>query len=335
MTFTASDFGHYQTPERMAAKNQWMPPIPKGARVLDVGCDHGYFAFQAAERGAACVLGIDRGRKVRGQGFVDLASRNNAMAKATGCDNIEFRNFHLGKQWEDLGEFDHILVCSVYHHVYEACGGDHRPIWYWLRRQCSDSAIVVFEAPVDTSDPVVRLNVSPQYHDGYTLDAIRAAAERYFTIEELGPAVHEPTRFAFRMAAKSLRAELIKAKVVAGAGGATKAFLHANGRRIKEIFDATGVEPFPGSLNLRLDRPFDWSHGYLRVELMDARDRSEGFNGEWWPRWAKIVSCQYDNHDCFALRFEEEKYALDFVELIADIKLRSETRPAAMLLREV
>jgi hypothetical protein len=223
----------------------------------------------------------------------------------------------------------------VYHHVYEACGGDHKPIFFWLRRQCADLATVIWEGPVDLSDPVVRLNVSPENQNGYTLDAIRAAAQRYFMIEELGPAVHEPTRWAFKMTAKPLRAELIKARVVAGAGGATKAFLHANGRRIKEIFDATGIEPFPGSLNLHLDRPFDWSHSYLRVEMMDVRDRAQGFNGEWHKRWAKIVPCQYDNQDCFAFRFEKEKYDLAFIEVLADIKLRNECRELATLLREV
>jgi len=71
----------YQTPRRMAAKLQAVPlPELRGKRVLDVGCDAGAWCWLAAEQGAADVLGLDRGREVRGRGFVDVIKENRRCA---------------------------------------------------------------------------------------------------------------------------------------------------------------------------------------------------------------------------------------------------------------
>jgi SAM-dependent methyltransferase len=332
MTFTASDFGDYQTEARMSQKRRFMPAFDfTGKRVLDVGCDHGHWSIDAAEKGAAQVVGIDRGRHVRGQGFVDLAARNNA-AGVPGCI---FHNVEMGRQWPDLGCFDLVYCMSVYHHIFQACGGDHRPIWYWLRTQCADNGVVIWEGPINTDDPVARQHISPALHANFNGVEIDKAASRYFDIESLGPAVHEPTRYAFRMTAKPLRASLVRGTVRSGAGGAAKAFEHAGGRRIAEIRHAFDLDPFPGSLNLTLDRPFDWGVGYFRAQISDWVDRSKGFSGPQALRWCRFAPVLFDNHDAFAMRFEGDGYPADFVELVSDTKLRDDCRECAMLLREI
>jgi SAM-dependent methyltransferase len=79
---TTADWGDYQTADRMAKKRRAIPlPELKGKRVLDVGCDYGWWCREASIAGAKYILGIDRGREVRmvqgGKAFVDLATRNN------------------------------------------------------------------------------------------------------------------------------------------------------------------------------------------------------------------------------------------------------------------
>lgn len=65
----------YQTETRMGAKMaSFSFPYVMGKRVLDVGCDMGFWSFLAAAKGADFVLGLDRNRDVRGIGPVDLVA---------------------------------------------------------------------------------------------------------------------------------------------------------------------------------------------------------------------------------------------------------------------
>src|SRR6516225_2860235 len=190
----------YQTPRRMAAKLQAMPlPELRGKRVLDVGCDAGAWCWLAAEPGAADVLGLDRGREVRGRGFVDVIKENRRCAAHEGRERCRFERIEIGKQYHIFGHFDVVFCFSVYHHLFEAAGGDHVPIWLWLWFHARLSrAVLLWEGPVDTSDPVVRVNVSAEHHHTYTRAAILAAASKFFEPEYIGPALHEPTREVWR-----------------------------------------------------------------------------------------------------------------------------------------
>lgn len=312
----------YQTPQRMAAKRYAISfPEFRGKRVLDVGTDFGCWAFQANEQGAAFVLGLDRGREIRGVGMTDLVAMNNAKVEREGRENIRFESINLGRSWRDFGHFDVVLVMSVYHHVYEGCG-DHRAVWTWLARHCSVGGVVIFEGPVDDSDPVVRRNVSDANRVGFTRDAILDAASGYFDATYVGPAVHEPTRevWTFRRW-PPVRLE-IGATIRPGAGGASTAFDYASGRRCREIERVLGFVPVPGSLNLVCDEPFDWSRGYVRAQVLDVADRTIGLHGEWIERWARFYPVTVNGIDAWAFRFEGERYPETFVELIAPVRLR-------------
>lgn len=312
----------YQTPSRLDAKLRAVPlPHFLGKRVVDIGTDMGAFAFMAAERGACDVLGLDRNRDVRGVGPVDLIELNRRRAAHEGR-RCRFERINLGKEWREFGTFDVALMLSVYHHVFECAGGDHRPIWYWLRRHLAASGQLLWEGPVDDSDPVVRANVSPEYRRHYTRTEILDAATEHFEAERIGPALHEPTREVWRFAPKRLETVTIGAEMRNGAGGATPAFEYADCRRCGEVAKAIGIHPVPGSLNLALDAPFDWDRGYYRAQVLDVVTRGRGLDVAWEPRWTRFYPLTIDGIDAHAFRFEGEGYDGRFVELIAPYRLR-------------
>jgi 2-polyprenyl-3-methyl-5-hydroxy-6-metoxy-1,4-benzoquinol methylase len=312
--------GDYQTDRRMALKRQAIPlPSFTGKAVLDVGTDHAYWAFLAADLGASDVLGLDRNRNVQGV-ETDLIRLNMDEAEKRGA-KTRFERINLGREWREFGRFDVILVMSVYHHIYEQCG-DHRPIWFWLSRHCKADGQIIWEGPIDDSDAVVRANVSEGNRAGYSLDAILAAAGLYFEAEYVGPALHEPTRQVWRFRPKvPLHCRCI-GEMRIGAGGASAAFLHANGRRCQEVFDTLGFQPLPGSLNIQLAEPFDWERDFYRAKALDVAERGKGLNVEWLPRWARFYPVTVDGVPAFVFRFEGERYPESFVELIAAERLR-------------
>lgn len=312
--------GEYQTEKRMGLKLAAIPfPDFRGRSVLDVGTDHGFFAFRAAEQGAGDVLGLDRNREMGGR-HVDLIALNRHRAAKEGR-KVRFEHINVGRQWHLFGRFDVILVMSVYHHLYEQCG-DHRPIWFWLWSQCKAAGEVLFEGPLDDADPVVRANVSDVNRAGYNREAILSAAAPFFAAEHIGPALHEPTRQVWRFRPQHVAWPRHVGVMQAGAGGASKAFEHEGGRRIAEIENVLGWQPFPGSLNIRIDRPFGWDDGFFRAQILDLKDRAKGLQSEWAPRWARFYPVTIDGEDACAIRFEGEKYDPAFLEMIAPERLR-------------
>lgn len=336
-----SDFTpDYQTPQRMEAKLRAIPlPDLEGKRVLDVGTDHGFWAMLASDRGAMAVLGLDRGRPVKGRGFVDLVEQNRAR-KYPKC---WFERINLGAQWHEFGAHDVVFLFSLYHHIYQAAGGDHTPIWAWLARHCTRDGEVLWENPIDCTDSVVRRNVEAQHHAGYNLGAILAAAAAAgFSGEYIGPAIHEPTREVWRFRRTNQEARTFCAgEIHPGAGGASKAFAHAEGNRIREVREILGWSPYPGSLNVKLAHDFDWDRGYYRARVSDLVDRKAGLNSAWAPQWARFYPCRVaaqdgnsDSISCVAFRFEKDRtrYPANFVELLAPGRLRDDlTAPEVTL----
>jgi SAM-dependent methyltransferase len=321
----------YQTEKRMALKLQAIPlPDLNGKSVLDVGCDMAFWSFLAADRGAAQVTGIDRGRLVRGH-QVNLIEVNQFEAERRNSGGtVSFHHLNLGRQWHQFGRFDIVFLFSLYHHVYAACG-DHKPIWFWLHRHTKGQ--LLWEGPVDDGDPVVRANVPAHLVAKYTKGEILAAAEPYFAAEYIGPALHEPTREVWRFTPKRLKTEEIAGAAKDGAGGATKAFLHEDSRRSHEVRHIVGYMPKPGSLNVWCDRPFDWNKGYYRAQLLDVVERGKP-NSPWEYRWARLYPVTVNGLEAHAFRFEGEHYNERFVELIAPVKLRDYlTSPAVTLCR--
>ncbi|KKN22952.1 hypothetical protein LCGC14_0909950 [marine sediment metagenome] len=185
--------GDYQTAVRMSAKLAAIP-LPKdmtGMRVLDVGCDFGAFCKLASDRGAREVVGVDRGRIVRGKGFVDLVAHNTAQ----GWERCTFVEADLGVEWPDLGSFELVLCFSLYHHWYGQCA-DHYLIWQWLAQHTAADGLLLWEGPFSSLDGTAR-QVTQRVGD-YNRNAILAAAEQFFDIEVVGPAQHRANREVWR-----------------------------------------------------------------------------------------------------------------------------------------
>lgn len=202
----AVPMGDYQTARRMAQKLEAIPlPDLAGKSMLDVGCDHGAWCKLASDAGAARVLGLDRGRGVRRNGgveHVDLVALNASR----GWPNCEFRHFDLGAEWTEhteAGAFDVVLFLSVYHHVYGETG-DHERVWRWLRAHTADDGVLLWEGPVDTRDSVAKMRT--KHRGGYTRARIMQAAESYFHVEHVGPALHRPHREVWRCTPREARA---------------------------------------------------------------------------------------------------------------------------------
>ena len=297
--------GDYQTPERMAVKLASTPlPNVFGRSVLDVGCDHGAYMIEALKRGAKRVEGIDRGREVRGQGFVDLS-------KITVC-GMPIHKMDLGRQWHDFGAFDVVLCLNMYHHAYKNCL-DHHALWFWLWGHTRET--LLWESPVDTNDSVSR-DCGP----GYNLREIFDAMTYFFDIVD----EHRgwiPTRRVYVLRPREIFTQFPFGNVKKGAGGATKAFLWNNGARITELKEILGREMLPGSLNLELADDFDWGTKYFRARMMDWTNRALGFEGPLANRWCRFYPGQWYGKKCYAMRFEGETYDKRFMELISSERL--------------
>ena len=298
---------------RMIKKLDAIPlPDLRGKTVLDVGCDYGQFSFWCAVNGAE-VLGIDRNRDVRGVGKVDLIALNNENSQKNSL-NARFAHINLGKSWKEFGKFDHILVWSVYHHIYENCG-DHKPIWFWLWRHCKES--IIWEGPLDNTDRVVQMNVSKPY----TRNDILEAAHIYFNSGYIGPAKHEPNRHVFIFWPKKIQSSY-EITPIDGTGGATKAFQFHEERRIKEIESIIGYRPYPGSLNCISSTDFDFSSHYYNGDILDVRDRGSGLDQEWVSRETRFYPCTISGQTAHVFKMKGEKYQPNFLEFISPVRLR-------------
>ena len=322
--FSINDGGISKVGNRMKLKHRALAPVwpdMRGKSVLDVGCDMGYWSFLAAKEGARRVLGVDRGRDVKDIGFVNLVKLNKEKADELELP-CEFKIMEAGSQFHNLGQFDVVLLMSLYHHIYAACGGDHEPIWYWLRNMTHGLGTLIWENPVDSEDPVVQMNVPPIFHDDYNEEAIMAAAERYFHILYEGPALHEETRQVWRLKPKNMGSKSFEGTVESGAGGASKAFSWLDGHRIKQIEHVLGERCYPGSLNIRLTEPFNWDRGYYRALIGDVADRSKGLDSPWKMRACRFYNILVDGLRGWAMRFEGESYGPDFLEVIGPERFR-------------
>lgn len=301
----------------MQAKMKAIPfPDFKDKNVLDIGCDYGQFSFLAAI-GGATVLGLDRNRDVKGIGFSNLIEINRKIAYENQLD-CHFEHINLGKSWKEFSKFDHILVMSVYHHIFENCG-DHKPIWFWLWRHCRES--VIWEGPLDDTDKVVQMNVTKPY----TKEDILDAAHIYFDSEYIGPALHEPNRHVYVFRPKKINAQY-RIRPEAGTGGATKAFQFENERRMDEIESIVGYRPYPGSLNCIVEGLFDFSEHYYPGEILDIKERGLGLEQDWAPKEARFYPVSINEQKAHVIRMKGDPYPPYFIEFIAPVRLRdSET----------
>ena len=101
------------TPGPMASEKKLrriqLPEDLRGKSVLDIGCNEGFFAFEAERRGAAYVLAIDSDVKAR---------KKFHVVKNLLKSNVEFLLLSVSDLHErTIGRFDVTLFLSVFHHL--------------------------------------------------------------------------------------------------------------------------------------------------------------------------------------------------------------------------
>jgi len=93
--------------DRSATARQIFPDDLRGKSVLDVGCSHGFFCFEAVKRGATRVVGLDvESETVR---------KNRLLAQALGMD-VEFGVLDIERE-QITERFDYVLCLNVLHHL--------------------------------------------------------------------------------------------------------------------------------------------------------------------------------------------------------------------------
>src|SRR5690606_4557002 len=99
-------------------------------------------------------------------------------------------------------------------------------------------------------------------------------------------------------------------------------FVHERCRRMLELKELLGFMPFPGTLNLSLDQDFDFDAPHIKADILDRTQKGRDFDHPWAPRPCKLWPMLIDGIPCWAIRFDDKKYRLNFAEIIADRRLR-------------
>lgn len=159
---------------KLRALGAHFPDDLSGERVLDVGCNHGFFSILAAERGAKSVVAVDTSAKALGAAGQYLRQTKRAISSRVHLvTSIPYQKFDL------------ILALGVIHHLFR--GNRSHSLTAWEFADVLDFAgRMVMEVPGD-NDSATRA----MFPDGEWVEGdLRYAMEQWFSIEDIGPTEH-------------------------------------------------------------------------------------------------------------------------------------------------
>jgi SAM-dependent methyltransferase len=174
---------------RRFAKLARLYPEPL-ASLLDVGCAKGFFVLEAAARESCTrALGIDV--------HAPFVEASRAAALHLGRERARFEALRLHELAETLdargGPFQTVLVVNVYHYLFfgsaldERGYADHEALFDHLHGVTAGCLLFSNRVSLAACPRNVQARARELGLDGaYTEDAIRAAAEARFTLEERG-----------------------------------------------------------------------------------------------------------------------------------------------------
>jgi SAM-dependent methyltransferase len=175
--------------KRRFAKLARLYPVPLES-LLDVGCAKGFFVLEAAARDACTrALGIDV--------HAPFVEASRAAAQHLRRDRARFEPLRLHELAVTLdahgGPFQTVLVVNVYHYLFfgsaldERGYGDHEALFGWLRSITAGCLLFSNRMSLAACPRNVQARARALGLDGaYSEEAIRAAAEARFTLEERG-----------------------------------------------------------------------------------------------------------------------------------------------------
>lgn len=128
-----------------------LPGDLHGWRVLDVGCNAGFYSFEMKRRGAAHVIGIDADpRYVRQARFA---------AARLGCEDVEFRERSVYEVAALDGPFDLVLFMGVLYHL------RHPLLALDLLRRHAVGRLLVFQSLIRGETEVAPVGPDYDFHD--------------------------------------------------------------------------------------------------------------------------------------------------------------------------
>lgn len=151
-----------------------IPDDITGQRILDIGCNKGFFSFECIRRNAAYVLGIDISKQT-----IDILKE---IADSSPLfKGLEFKQTSLTKDLLQEKSFDTILCLSCYHYLYSETKS-HKEIFSILAKLCGRQ--VILELPLEMDDNFARSHLEKDLQGellkAYNVHAILHAASLYF-----------------------------------------------------------------------------------------------------------------------------------------------------------
>lgn len=149
-------------------ENLWQmikPLIPfnlKDKKVLDIGCNAGYFSFEMAKLGAK-VTGVDLQQQIK----FDSSIKHRPLEQALYLENNVFKlgvNF-VNQDFLDVedSDFDLILFCGVYYHMPE-----HKKAFPKIRSLMKNGGVVITESAVGDVSTIYTGIAGDVYHNDPT-----------------------------------------------------------------------------------------------------------------------------------------------------------------------
>jgi SAM-dependent methyltransferase len=251
--------GGSDSPQKLAALK--LPGDMTGMRVLDLGCNEGFFSIEAAKRGAEKVIGID------------LSEHFFAKAKerAAAFSNIEFRN----TQMYDLpeGEFDLIFLFSALHYI-----STPALLFRLLRTKLKTDGKLILEAGVSLTPGRTVVRALRSVDDRYfpSLDMLTNEWLDGFSVRMIGESVRQAgdpiSRYVFHCTA-----EKVSVAFVVGDGGIGKTSLLRHFQNSSII----SVDELLNPVRVR---------DHLKAEYQTRFDESLNTTNSIWATWDMLKS---------------------------------------------
>ena len=163
-------------------------------------------------------------------------------------------------------------------------------------------------------------------NEGYII-ATRYGRSVYYRISDRGRRLLEDVLEELKVVLVEDRVITLKGKVVSGLGeGVVYMSMPEYRERFKKIL---GFEPYPGTLNVKLDQPSTLAREELRNSSQGYRIEGFEINGKKYGGvvvYRAIINGNNKAVECAVLDIEKTKHGSDILEVIAPVKLREELR---------